>query len=193
MDDGQLGIRANRWRESRGYSTEPGMVGFKLLEEAGEVAKAVIGQLEGREGRGDPLQEAAQTIIVLAALIHLVDPGADLYGAVENEMAANGALGPLRFIVNPGAGDPVEPVTECQACGQTVMGDDETDMFNRWVALGQLLERRLPALNFVVNGAETVRPREYMDRLYSAIEDIDIDMRASNLRIPEMLERHRPR
>lgn len=51
----------------------------KLLEEAGEVARAVIGRLEGREGRGDIGQEIGQARLVLSILAAMfdVDPEAE--------------------------------------------------------------------------------------------------------------------
>jgi NTP pyrophosphatase (non-canonical NTP hydrolase) len=74
-----------------GLSSAPTIVLCKLTEEVGEVAKALIGEWESREGRGDPVQEAAQVIIVLASLIHITHPEADLFAAVWDEMERLGA------------------------------------------------------------------------------------------------------
>lgn len=89
-----VGERANAWRRRRSLSTDPGWITAKLLEEAGELARAVIGRFEEREGRGDPVQEAAQTVIVIASLLDAVAPGTDLYAAVETELDRLGAPRP---------------------------------------------------------------------------------------------------
>lgn len=86
-----LGQRANVWRRANNYSTEPFKVATKLTEEIGEVARALVGIDERRAGRGDLVQEAAQSVIVLAALLDIVFPGNDLLAAVEAEMDRSGA------------------------------------------------------------------------------------------------------
>lgn len=84
------------WREAKVLSaewmlpTETAIIS-KLFEEGGEFARAVVGRIENRPGRGDPLQEAAQTIIVLLAYFGIHDPKADLYAAVRAEMKRLGA------------------------------------------------------------------------------------------------------
>ena len=84
----RVGKIATRLRAARNYSVAPADVCNKLFEEAGEVARALVGELEGREGRGDLVQEAAQTIIVLASLVFITHPEADLDDAVAQEMLA---------------------------------------------------------------------------------------------------------
>jgi hypothetical protein len=81
-----LGARANVWRRSHNLIDEPFAIATKLGEEFGEVCRALVGEFEQRPGRGDVVQEAAQTIIVLASLIDRVRPGADLFAAVQDEM-----------------------------------------------------------------------------------------------------------
>lgn len=55
------------------------------------MCRALIGEWEEREGRGDAVQEAAQTVIVLASLINITHPEADLFQAVLDEMERLGA------------------------------------------------------------------------------------------------------
>lgn len=86
-----MGQRVWQWRMNRGLDASPGWIAAKLLEEAGETARAVIGSHEGRKDRGDILQEAAQTVIVLMALVESILPGSDLYAAVDREMERLGA------------------------------------------------------------------------------------------------------
>lgn len=61
-------LRAGAWRMAR-YpdSIEEGVLA-KLVEEVGELARAVIGRLEERPGRGDVGQEAAQVLLVMCSL-----------------------------------------------------------------------------------------------------------------------------
>ncbi len=49
-----------------------------------------MGEIEGREGRGDLVQEAAQVILVLTSLVHLTHPDADLVLALSNEASRLG-------------------------------------------------------------------------------------------------------
>lgn len=86
-----LGQRSMAWRIRKGYFTETAKVGFKMLEEAGELARAIIGEWEARPGRGDPEQEAAQVVLVLAALMEAHRPGYDLLTAIEVELERNDA------------------------------------------------------------------------------------------------------
>ncbi len=89
-DTPTLGARSTAWRASKGYSLDPARVMVKITEELGEVARALTGDFEDRPGRGDVLEEAAQTVIVLASLVH-IHCGEDLLAAVEAEMAKHGA------------------------------------------------------------------------------------------------------
>lgn len=50
----------------------------KLTEEVGEVARALVGELEGRPGRGDVCDEAAECVLVLATLVGRFYPHRDL-------------------------------------------------------------------------------------------------------------------
>lgn len=50
----------------------------KLAEEVGEVAQAVVGDVESRTGRGEAVAEAAQAVLVLATLVGLHYPDRDL-------------------------------------------------------------------------------------------------------------------
>lgn len=58
----------------------------KLLEEAGELARAAIGQVEGRPNRGVVGQEAAQTIVVIFALLARYYPNVDLATLIADEL-----------------------------------------------------------------------------------------------------------
>jgi len=89
MDDVQQ--RSAVWRMRKfPDSTALGIVA-KLLEESGEVARAVIGDHEHRNGRGDAVQEAAQCVIVLASLVGCHYPDRDLFAEVASEMERIGA------------------------------------------------------------------------------------------------------
>jgi hypothetical protein len=84
--------RARAWRTRRfGDGAGPFGIMSKATEEIGEVARALVGEMEGREGRGDLVQEAAQTIIVLASLCALRHPDRNVFQAVLDEMARLGA------------------------------------------------------------------------------------------------------
>ena len=63
--------RCAAWRRTK-FPDDAGnrwMVLTKATEELGELARACLGEYEGRPGRGDPVLEAAQTFLVLASLI----------------------------------------------------------------------------------------------------------------------------
>jgi hypothetical protein len=66
-------------------------VAFKAGEEIGEFWRAVLGVEEHREGRGDPFQEAAQTVLVLLTWFGIHHPDRDLLTEVLNEMERVGA------------------------------------------------------------------------------------------------------
>lgn len=58
----------------------------KAAEELGEFARAVGGEYEKRPNRGDPIQEAAQLVVVLLSIFGEFYPYADLYGEVQAEL-----------------------------------------------------------------------------------------------------------
>jgi hypothetical protein len=58
----------------------------KLLEEAGELSRACIGKIEGRPNRGDPGDEAAQIVLVVASIIGIYFPDRDLFADVIREL-----------------------------------------------------------------------------------------------------------
>lgn len=66
-------------------------IAAKLLEEAGEFSKAVIGQLENRPDRGDPVQEAAQVFLVLLSWAGIHHPDRCLLTEVLDEAERAGA------------------------------------------------------------------------------------------------------
>lgn len=61
-------------------------VPHELHGEVNVAAAAVIGQIEGRTGRGVPLHEAAQVVLLVLAILEQVTPGADLFSAVVDEI-----------------------------------------------------------------------------------------------------------
>lgn len=87
-----VGQVSTGWRIANGLSTHPGWVMTKATEELGEVARALVGEQEQREGRGDMIQETAQTIIVLASLLNIRHPEADLAKAIADELRRLGAV-----------------------------------------------------------------------------------------------------
>lgn len=87
----EIAERSEKWHRSRGLSFDPSRLGNKLAEEAGEVHRALVGILEYRDGRGDIVQESAQTLIVLLSLLRAVRPDVDLLDAVLAEMERIGA------------------------------------------------------------------------------------------------------
>lgn len=95
-----LQARCAIWRSSKPEPVDgergwipptPTNISAKLLEEAGEFSKAVIGQLENRLDRGDPLQEAAQTILVLLSWAGIHQPDRCLLTEVLDEAERAGA------------------------------------------------------------------------------------------------------
>ena len=84
--------RSAAWRRAKFPGSTPTDVLAKLLEEAGELSRAVIGQLESRPGRGDVVQEAAQTILVISSLIGELYPQANLTNAVIEELYRHEAM-----------------------------------------------------------------------------------------------------
>lgn len=77
--------RCVEWHCARFPDHDKWLVLAKLTEEVGELARAMIAEHEGRPGRGDPVQEAAQSALCLFTLIGRVYPEADLLEAVEAE------------------------------------------------------------------------------------------------------------
>ena len=90
MGEPTIGQRANAWRRSRHLSTDPVWIMAKATEELGEVARALVGIKESRDGRGDLRQEVAQTMIVLASLVDVMFE-ADALDDVLAELSRLGA------------------------------------------------------------------------------------------------------
>lgn len=87
--------RCAKWRTAPDKASwvdpTPINVAFKAGEEVGEFFRAVLGVEEHREGRGDPFQEAAQTVLVLLAWFGIHHPDRDLLTEVLDEMERAGA------------------------------------------------------------------------------------------------------
>jgi hypothetical protein len=81
-----LQSRCAAWREAKYPDSTKFSVGMKFFEEAGEFARAVVGDVEHRPGRGDVHQEAAQSILVLLSLIGMFYPYRDLLDTVWAEL-----------------------------------------------------------------------------------------------------------
>lgn len=81
----RLQDRTAAWHAARYPNHDMWRVLVKAGEELGELDRAIIGQDEGREGRGDILQEAAQTILVIYTLIGRFFTG-DLDQAIRDEI-----------------------------------------------------------------------------------------------------------
>lgn len=80
-----------RWHAARYPDHTQWLQISKLLEEAGELARAAIGQHEQRPHRGDVVEEAAQTILVVMTIIgrwYPEDAGERLQRAILNELGA---------------------------------------------------------------------------------------------------------
>lgn len=86
-----LQARCAAWTEDRFPNDSPDRRMAKLLEEAGEFSRAVIGRLEGRAGRGDIGQEAAQVVLVVASTLGRWFPEYDLLTELAREMERVGA------------------------------------------------------------------------------------------------------
>lgn len=82
----ELQQRCAAWRMAKFPTSTPEGVLAKLLEEAGEFARAVIGEVEGRSGRGDVHQEGAQTILVVLSIIGQWYPGRNVLVEVLAEL-----------------------------------------------------------------------------------------------------------
>lgn len=80
--------RITAWRMNKPMWLDPNrpQLCMKLLEEAGEVARACVRDLEGRDGGGDFVQEAAQVVVVLCQLVGLFGQGRNLFAAVHYEL-----------------------------------------------------------------------------------------------------------
>ena len=66
------------WHASRFPDHDRWLVLAKLTEEVGELARSIVGEHEGRPGRGDIGQEAAQCVLVLMTLIGRFYPDLDI-------------------------------------------------------------------------------------------------------------------
>lgn len=84
MTDDQQALCAE-WHASRFQDHDRWLILAKLTEEVGELARAVIAEHEGRPGRGDVGQEAAQCVLVLMTLIGRFYPERDLLADVRGE------------------------------------------------------------------------------------------------------------
>lgn len=80
-----IAVRCTAWHATKFPGVAHTAITTKLAEEVGEVCRALGGELEGREGRGDTRQEAAQCVLVLASFIGR-RYGADLLADVEIEL-----------------------------------------------------------------------------------------------------------
>lgn len=83
--------RSHVWRKNKFGSTQPERIMAKLTEEVGEVARALVGLIENREGRGDVIGEGAQVMIVVASLCHEIDPTRNVLEEMLTEMKRLGA------------------------------------------------------------------------------------------------------
>lgn len=90
---GEIGKAANRWRDDHHpTSTTWPLVLNKATEELGELARALLAEHEHRPGRGDPIEEAAQLVIVIASLVQLTHPGTNLGERIIDHLRTYGAL-----------------------------------------------------------------------------------------------------
>ena len=78
--------RAAAWRRVKFPGSTSTDVLAKLLEEAGELSRAVIGEIEGRPDRGDAVQEAAQVMLVVSSLIGERYPEVNFIDAIITEL-----------------------------------------------------------------------------------------------------------
>lgn len=78
--------RCANWRREKYPDSDIWMVLCKATEELGELHRAVIGEHEGREGRGDPVHEAAQVVLVIASLVGQYYPDRDVLAEAYHEL-----------------------------------------------------------------------------------------------------------
>jgi NTP pyrophosphatase (non-canonical NTP hydrolase) len=86
-----LQSRSTAWRAQHYPDCTPTDVVAKLFEEGGELARAIIGDLEGRPDRGDVGQEAAQVVLVVLSLVGRFYPDIDVLAEVNAELLRHGA------------------------------------------------------------------------------------------------------
>lgn len=94
-----LGELTHAWRVAHGWRTDDAGVMVKITEEVGELARALGGEWEQRDGRGDVEQEAAQVVILVAALLH--SRGSDVLAHVAAELARCGVEWAVPAVVVP--------------------------------------------------------------------------------------------
>lgn len=83
--------RAAAWHTYRYPTATHAILVAKLTEETGELARAFVADWEGRLGRGNVPDEAAQIVCVLLSLIGRFYPDHDLLDDVYTELERCGA------------------------------------------------------------------------------------------------------
>lgn len=80
--------RCAAWRKRRFPEDHENIawVALKGVEEYGEVARAIIGEHEGRPDRGDPVKEAAQVILVICSLVGQFYPDRNVIAEAFDEL-----------------------------------------------------------------------------------------------------------
>lgn len=104
--------RCALWHRAKFPSGTPELKLVKLTEEVGELARAFIADLEGRSGRGDVGDEAAQCVLVLASFIGCHYPHRDLLADAMVELRRH-----ERALDGPGLWSDTTP---CCQCGSTL-------------------------------------------------------------------------
>lgn len=79
--------RCVAWHEHRFPDADQWKHFTKVVEEVGEVARAMVGDNEGRPGRGDVVDECAQVVLTLVTLVGRWYPDRDLLVETLAEMS----------------------------------------------------------------------------------------------------------
>ena len=114
--------RCARWHRTKFPARTPDQMLVKLMEEVGEIARARVGEMVGRPGRGDVGDEAAQVVLVLASFIGIHYSHRDLLADAELELSRHEVA-----LQGPGLWRDTTPCCDCGSRLATQWAEDASE------------------------------------------------------------------